>query len=84
MQDLGADLRRAWTLPAGSGYCVLPTFSDSAANSASKSSMVRLWCIEQNFGPHIAQNSALLKYSPGSDSSGWAKSCATGDGYQCG
>jgi len=22
-------------------------------------------CIEQNFGPHIAQNSALLKYSAG-------------------
>ena len=26
-------------------------------------------CIEQNFGPHIAQNSADLKYSAGSDSS---------------
>jgi hypothetical protein len=27
--------------------------------------MVREWCIEQNFGPHIPQNSALLKYSAG-------------------
>src|SRR5213596_1825929 len=26
-------------------------------------------CIEQNFGPHIAQNSADLKYSAGSASS---------------
>ena len=28
-----------------------------------------LMCIEQNFGPHIEQNSALLKYSSGSVSS---------------
>jgi len=46
---------------------VLP--ARSAASSAIPSSMVREWCIEQNFGPHIPQNSALLKYSAGRVSS---------------
>jgi len=28
-------------------------------------------CIEQNVGPHIAQNSALLKYSAGYEYDFW-------------
>lgn len=43
------------------------------AISAIASSSFREWCIEQNFGPHIAQNSALLKYSAGSDSSWYSR-----------
>src|SRR5438876_2107033 len=34
-------------------------------------------CIEQNFGPHMAQNSALLKYSAGSASS-WSSRARSG------
>src|SRR5688500_5765410 len=48
---------------------VQATGSSSRAISAIPSSIVREWCIEQNFGPHIPQNSALLKYSAGSVSS---------------
>jgi hypothetical protein len=38
--------------------------------------------MEQNFGPHIPQNSALLKYSAGRVSS-WYSCCAmaAGDGH---
>ena len=43
--------------------------SEARAISAMPASIVREWCIEQNFGPHIAQNSALLKYSAGRVSS---------------
>jgi hypothetical protein len=37
------------------------------------SSTTRLIFIEQNFGPHMAQNSALLKYASGSVSSWYSR-----------
>ena len=55
--------------PAAVPASAFPATLSSAAICAMPSSIVREWCIEQNFGPHMLQNSALLKYSAGSVSS---------------
>ena len=66
------------TRPKGFAYCSAGSRSCSGCRAGLPSSTmacskVREWCIEQNLGPHIAQNSALLKYSAGRDSSWYAR-----------